>query len=139
MSLQYLLDTNILSEPIRERRNKNVLSRLRLFEDVIATASVVWHELIYGCYRLPDSPRRRAIETYFHEAVWRGMPILEYTAKAATWHAAERARLEILDREPPYVDGQIAAIAKVNGLVVVTNNVRDFEQFDGLDIENWFR
>lgn len=139
MSLEYLLDTNVLVDPVRERPNKNVLRRLRMFDEVIATASIVWHELLYGCHRLPETPRRHSLEEYLHESIWKGMPILDYTGKAATWHAAERARLELSGYSAPFADGQIAAIAKVNGLILVTNNVRDFQHFDGLQVENWFR
>jgi tRNA(fMet)-specific endonuclease VapC len=41
-------------------------------------------------------------------------------------------------RVPPFVDGQIAAIAAVNGLTLVTRNVRDFRRFAGLPVVNWF-
>jgi tRNA(fMet)-specific endonuclease VapC len=112
---------------------------MRHFEELIATATVVWHELLYGCFRLPHSRRRHAIEQYLHERVRRTVQFLDYTAEAAAWHATERARLELLGQDAPFVDGQIAATATVNGLVLVTNNVRDFEHFDGLKIENWFR
>ena len=112
---------------------------MRHFRELIATATVVWHELLYGCYRLPHSARRHAIELYLRESVRRSVPLLNYTAEAADWHASERARLELLGQDTPFVDGQIAAVAKVNGLVLVTNNVRDFKHFQGLKIENWFR
>ena len=56
---------------------------------------------------------------------------------AADWHAAERARLTGLGRTPPFVDGQIAAIAHVNGLVLVTANVADFRHFADLSVEDW--
>ena len=38
----------------------------------------------------------------------------------------------------PFVDGQIAATAQAHGLILVTRNVRDFELFAGLTVENWF-
>ena len=139
MSLQYLLDSDTLSEPMRPRPNRNVLRRLRFNHDSIATASVVWHEMLYGCFCLPDSPKRHSIEKHLHEVIRRNVPVLDYTAAAASWHAAERARLELLGKEAPFRDGQIAATGKVNGLVVVTNNVRDFRLFQGLKVENWFR
>jgi tRNA(fMet)-specific endonuclease VapC len=41
-------------------------------------------------------------------------------------------------RTPASVDGQIAAIAAVNGLTLVTQNVTDFAAFEGLDVEDWF-
>ena len=139
MTIEYLLDTDVVSEPTRPKPNKHVMRRWAHHRDRVATASVVWHELLYGCQLLPDSARRHKMEKYLDEAVRRTMPILAYTAEAAAWHAAERARLELRGQSPPHADSQIAAVAKVNGLTLVTNNVRDFENFDGLKIENWFR
>ncbi|MEK8020697.1 MAG: PIN domain-containing protein [Candidatus Parabeggiatoa sp.] len=46
--LLFLLDTNILSEPIRPKPNQNVLDRLDEHQDEIATATIVWHELLFG-------------------------------------------------------------------------------------------
>ncbi len=40
-------------------------------------------------------------------------------------------------RTPASVDGQIAAIAAVNGLTLTTQNVTDFTAFEGLDVEDW--
>jgi tRNA(fMet)-specific endonuclease VapC len=39
---------------------------------------------------------------------------------------------------PAFADGQIASIAFCNNLILVTNNVADFQFFDGLMIDNWF-
>ncbi len=64
-------------------------------------------------------------------------PILEYDSAAAEWHAAERARLEKAGETPPFVDGQIAAIASVNYLVLVTANEADFRRFNGLQVQSW--
>ena len=64
-------------------------------------------------------------------------PILPYDEAAATWHGEERARLDALGRPAPLVDGQIAAIANVNGLVLATTNDNDFAGFKGLTVENW--
>ena len=43
------------------------------------------------------------------------------------------------DALPSAADGQIASIARVNELVVVTANVKDFRRFEGLEVQNWFR
>ena len=43
-----------------------------------------------------------------------------------------------LGKTPAFVDGQIASIAMSNNLVLVTNNVSDFQFFAGLEVENWF-
>jgi tRNA(fMet)-specific endonuclease VapC len=65
------------------------------------------------------------------------LPILPYDEAAAEWHAMERARLAALGRTLPFVDGQIAAIAQTNNLVLVTANAVDFRDFAGLTIEDW--
>jgi len=69
--------------------------------------------------------------------VRRSFPNLPYDEAAATWHGEERARLEALGRPGPFVDGQIAAVAHVHGLVLVTTNETDFDGFKGLTVENW--
>lgn len=89
--------------------------------------------------RLPASKKRSAIEAYLEEAVRRALPILPYDEQAATWHAKERARLGKRGRPPSAADGQIASIARINELVVVTANVKDFRRFEGLEIENWLK
>jgi tRNA(fMet)-specific endonuclease VapC len=63
-------------------------------------------------------------------------PVLAYDREAADWHASERIRLGPAVT-PPLVDGQIAAIAMVNGLTLVTDNVVDFRCFEGLRLGNW--
>jgi tRNA(fMet)-specific endonuclease VapC len=63
---------------------------------------------------------------------------LPYNQAAAEWHAAERARLSNIGQPPPFADGQIAAIAKVNDLIVVTANDSDFKRFAEISVENWF-
>lgn len=64
MSIRYLVDTNILSEAIRQTPNQKVMQRLKQERHHIATASVVWHELLFGCQRLPVSRRRSQLENY---------------------------------------------------------------------------
>lgn len=136
--IRYLLDTNILSEPLRPRPNPNVLQTLIDCSEALATASVVYHEICFGCQRLPDSRKRRAIEAYLQEEVKAKLVILPYDVEAAEWYALERARLVRLGRTPPYLDGQIAAIAAINDLILVTHNTADYADFQNLPIENWF-
>lgn len=139
MTLRYLLDTNVLSEPIKSHPNERMLERLAEHDGEFATCSVVWHELSYVAARLPASKKRRAIEAYLAEAVRSTLPILPYDQEAATWHAKERARLTRNGRPPSAADGQIAAIAHANELVLVTANVKDFRRFKDLVVEDWSR
>jgi len=71
------------------------------------------------------------------ELVLGSFPIMDCDRKAADWHGRERARLVAAGRTPPFVDGQIAAIAHANGLVLVTSNTGDFREFTDLRIESW--
>lgn len=137
MSLKYLLDTNIVSEPLRPKPLHGVIRKLRRHEDEIAISSVVWHELRFGVDRLPISRRREAIDRYLEEVVLATMPILDYDRAAAEWHAKERARLAARGETPPFADGQIAAIARVNELILVTFNDADFRRFQGLRVLSW--
>jgi tRNA(fMet)-specific endonuclease VapC len=135
---KYLIDTNILSEPLKPQPNRSVVEKMQLYFEEIAIASVTWHEILFGCYRLPPSKKRTRIEEYLKELVQPSIPILEYDDRAADWHASERARLTAIGQPPAFADGQIAAIAYVNDLILVTNNVSDYNNFQYLKIENWF-
>lgn len=64
---RYLLDTNILSEPLKPLPNPQVMQRFEQSTDEIAIAAVSWHELRYGCSRLPASKRKSQIEQYLVE------------------------------------------------------------------------
>ena len=114
-----------------------ILERLDTHGPECAIAAPVWHELTYGCRRLPKGKRRAALQAYLRDVVHGSFPILPYDEAAATWHGEERARLEALGRPGPFVDGQIAAIAQVHGLVLATTNDKDFARFKGLTVENW--
>ena len=135
--MRYLLDTNIISAPLRSEPNVDVIRLLREHEREFAIPAPVWHELRFGCAQLAQSRRREIIERYIEDVVLESFPILEYGWKAADWHARERARLIAVGRTPPFVDGQIAAIAYANGLTLVTSNTRDFRHFEGLNIQSW--
>ncbi|WP_414573397.1 type II toxin-antitoxin system VapC family toxin [Nostoc sp. CCY 9925] len=138
MSLNYLLDTNILSEAKRPHPNEKVMENLRLYRQETATAILVIHEMLYGCFRLPTSKKRQDIEDYINNVILAEIPLFDYDLKSAQYHAQERARLSKIGKNPGFIDGQIASIAVTNNLILVTNNVADFQDFDGINIENWF-
>jgi tRNA(fMet)-specific endonuclease VapC len=137
VTLKYLLDTDVVSEPLRPKPQHGVIRKLGRHEDEIAIPSIVWHELRYGAERLPPSRRREAIVQYLDRVVLATMPILDYDHAAAEWHAKERGRLVAQGATPPLADGQIAAIAQVNELVLVTFNDADFRQFKNLRVLSW--
>jgi tRNA(fMet)-specific endonuclease VapC len=138
VSLRFLLDTNVLSEPLKPTPDVGVMQHLREHRQELATATLIWHELLFGCYRLTSSTRRTAIEQYLSQVVAL-LPMFPYDEAAAEWHARERARLVSLGKTPAFVDNQIAAIAQVNHLTLVTANIADFVQFDSLNVVNWMQ
>jgi tRNA(fMet)-specific endonuclease VapC len=131
-----LLDTNALAEAVRPAPNPGFLTKLRANEAKVAIASVTLHEALYGVERLPEGNRKEILRAYVRDVVTK-MPVLPYDAAAAEWHARERVRLEAAGRPMPYADGQIAAIAFVHALTLVTANVRDFRSVKGLRVEDW--
>lgn len=139
MTLRYLLDTSIVSTPVSKKPDAAIVRRLDQHGPECAIAAPVWHELTYGCRRLPRGKRRAALEIYLRDVVRASFPVLPYDEAAAMWHGEERARLEALGRPTPFVDGQIAAIAHANGLILVTTNTKDFARFKELTVENWSR
>ena len=77
------------------------------------------------------------MKAYLEEVILPVLSILPYDLAAAEWHASERARLTRAGKTPPFVDGQIAAIAYVNDLELVTMNLQDFEPFVDLPVTDW--
>lgn len=137
MSLVYLLDTNILSEPTRQSPDTRVIKKLTQYQYQIALAAPVYYELLTGCRRLPQSKRRDKLEAYLSGFI-NTLPVLPYDEKAADWHSTEQVRLSNEGLTPAFFDSQIAAVAVSNRLIMVTRNVDDFKDFAGLDVINWF-
>ncbi len=138
MNPRYLLDANVLSEPLKPIPHPGVLAQIERHRAESASAAPVWNELVYGCRRVPESKRRATIEKYL-STLAAALTIFPYDQRAAERHGSERARLEAAGRTPPFVDGQIAAVAQVHDLILVTRNGDDFGAFEGLRIENWWR
>lgn len=77
------------------------------------------------------------IEEFLSDVVQSTLDIIFYDETAAAWHAEQRAVLTKAGRQPSFVDGQIAAIANVNQLILVTRNTSDYKVFSDLEIVNW--
>ena len=134
--MRYLLDTNVVSELAKPVPDAGVEARFGAHHGSSVISVLTWHELHYGIARMGASRRKQLLQE-FVETVVGVRPPLPYEVRAAQWHAAERARLEATGRTLPFVDGQIAAIAAVNGLTLITRNVTDFRGIRGLKVERW--
>ena len=112
------------------------MRHLSLHQGHVAIASITWHELRFGIARLPSGRRKEGLLDALDS--WRDIvPILEYDVQAAEWHARERARLLAAGRIVEIFDGQIAAIAAIRQLTLVTANMRDFHDYQGLTVVDW--
>lgn len=136
--INYLLDTNILSEPARKTPNQNVMHCFSRYDGQYVTASIVWHELQYDCELLANSKRKTELQSYLQALQNGGLIILPYSKIAAEWYAKQRAILNEQGKMPAYADGEIAAIAAANNLTLVTRNIDDFSEFKNLELDNWF-
>ena len=88
--IRFLLDATIIQEPLKPSPDANVVQQLAQHHAEFAIAATAWHELWFGCRRLPPSYKRTVVEAYLNELVADAIPILPYDAKAADWHADER-------------------------------------------------
>jgi tRNA(fMet)-specific endonuclease VapC len=133
----FLLDTNVVSELAKRVPAPAVEARVKTHERVCAVAAPTVEELAFGIARLPPSRKRHMLGRWLEGVVAR-FAVLPYDARAALWLGAERARLAAAGRSAPRADGEIAAVAVVNDLVLVTRDSGDFRNFAGLKVEDWF-
>jgi tRNA(fMet)-specific endonuclease VapC len=137
LSLKYLLDTSTISATMGARPSRATLTKMTQREQQCALPAVVWEELSYGCARLPAGKRKDELEAYLLEVIHPAFAILPYDEAAAHWHGLERARQERVGQIRPQIDDQIAAIACVNDLILVTANTKHFKGFKDLRVEDW--
>ncbi len=137
MMKKYVLDSNIFSEINKEVVDENVRKAFFLHRSQVYLATSVWSELSYGMEILPNGRRKEKIREFLHDVV-AYFPVLNYDKNSATIHAQIRANARKKGRILPFVDSQIAAIAIANEAVLVTRNVKDFRDIEGLTVVNWF-
>jgi len=136
-SNHWLLDTNIISEAAKPQPNAQVIEWMDRYTQELCTAAPVWHELRFGWLRMPDGQRKDKIGRYIQQVV-SAIPVLPYDEAAARIHANIRCECAQIGFSLAFVDGQIASIAMAHGLTLVTRNLKDFQQVQGLRVVNWF-
>lgn len=139
MSRGFLLDTNVLSELMREQPAAAVLDWFSQNTRVsMQTSSITQAEILTGIALLPNSKRRTALavaaEQMFEED-FAGL-CLPFDAAAAKTYAVIVATRTQQGQPISTEDAQIAAIALAAGLTVVTRNIKDFDNIDGLPLVN---
>ena len=128
----FLLDTNALSDLVRNPAGSIARRIAAEGEDAVCTSVIVAAELRYGaCKR--GSPRL----TERVEALLGELPVLAFEAPADAAYGEIRTALEAAGTPIGGNDLLIAAQARAADLVVVTANLREFTRVEGLRVENW--
>ncbi len=130
--LRYLLDTNIVIYVLK-RRPVEVLSTFNANASRMAISSITLAELLHGAENSSRvSENLAAVEDFCSR-----LEVLPYGPKAAQHYGIIRAALGKLGQPIGVNDMHIAAHARSEGLVLVTNNMGEFARVPALEAENW--
>jgi toxin FitB len=133
-----ILDTNVVSEPLKPQPDTSVLSWLDAQSpQTLYITSINLAELATGIAILPAGRKRSALQQALDQ---RTIPlfegrILHFDAKAAHAFAALSAKLQATGDTISFADCAIAAIAMANGFALATRNTRDFKN-TGIELLN---
>jgi toxin FitB len=124
-----VLDTNVVSEPMRRDRDPAVQAWLdqQVAESLYLTATSL-SELLLGIEILPDGKRKKGLAAALGEllAMLFGPRILPFDQQAAIVYAPLVRRARVGGRPISVADGQIAAIAATHGFTVATRDTAPF-------------
>jgi len=130
--LKYLLDTNIVIYVLK-RRPVEVLAVFNANASRMAISSITLSELMYGAEKSLNVNRNlEAIEEFVSH-----LDVLPYDAKASQHYGQIKATLERKGEIIGENDIHIAAHAISQGLILVSNNVKEFNRVPNLALENW--
>jgi tRNA(fMet)-specific endonuclease VapC len=130
--LRYLLDTNIVIYVLK-RRPVELLSTFNANASRMAISSITLAELFHGAEKSSRVSENLATVEDFCSR----LQVLPYGPKAAQHYGAIRAALEKFGQPIGVNDIHIAAQARSEGLVLVTNNMGEFARVPALEVENW--
>jgi len=132
--VRYLLDTNILSDLIRNPQGRIATQIARVGEGAVCTSIIVAAELRYGAAKKASARLTEQVET-----VLGALDVLPLDQPIDRVYGERRAQLETVGRMIGGNDLLIASQAISLGCTVVTDNEREFSQVSGLSLENWLR
>ena len=130
--IKYLLDTNIVIY-VMKRRPIEVLETFNQNASRMAISAITMSELHHGAEKSERVTQNLEVIEDFASR----LEILPYTEKASQHYGSIRSVLEKSGQVIGVNDLHIAAHARSEGLVLVTNNVREFERIPALAVENW--
>lgn len=130
--LKYLLDTHIVIY-VMKRRPLEVLNLFNQNASRMAISAITLAELFHGA----EKSTRVSDNLFAIEDFCSRLEVLPYGAKAAQHYGAIRSALEKAGQTIGVNDLHIAAHARSEGLIVVTNNTGEFARVPALQLENW--
>lgn len=128
-----MLDTNICIHVIKNRPETVIRNFLKHEPSELCISSITYAELMHGVEKSQDAERNRIAITLFLSP----LSVLEFDNYAAEEYGKVRANLERKGTPIGPMDTLIAAHAKAEDLILVTNNTREFNRVEGLTVENW--
>jgi tRNA(fMet)-specific endonuclease VapC len=131
---RYMLDTNIISDLIRDPQGRAAKHIAKVGEDNICTSIIVAAELRYGCAKSGSKRLVTAVEDLLGE-----IPVLPFDAPADAEYGSIRSQLERAGKPIGSNDLLIGAHACAVGAAIVTANADEFKRIRGLKVENWLR
>ena len=140
MRKTYLLDTNIVSEFVKNQPNEQVLNFYMGRKSLCAISSVTWQEITRGVNRMPEGKRKDCIQNFI-DNFGENVEVIPFDKFAAGICGEIQAAAEQGGKTLPNYDSQIAATAISNGMILVTHNTADFQMMkekNFLRLEDWF-
>ena len=138
--MAFLLDTNIVSETIRPRPRQAVLDWIeaRNPSDLFLAAQTIG-ELVRGARKVKEQDRRERFERWIEQDLARQFDgrVLPFDGRAAAIWGRLMGDGDRAGRRPAAADAQIAAVAILHELILVTRNVRDFVRLDVQLLNPW--
>lgn len=128
-----VLDTDVCIEILRG--NPRVLERRQASPDRAATTWITACELAYGAANSRHPDQNQTLVTEFLST----LPILDLSLPSALLFGQHKARLRRNGASVADADLMIASIALAQGATLVTGNIRHYDRFEGLPLEDWIR
>ncbi|MDE6662704.1 MAG: type II toxin-antitoxin system VapC family toxin [Lachnospiraceae bacterium] len=131
--MKYMLDTNICIYAIKHKPDTVIRKFLSHDPEELCISAITYAELMHGVEKSIAVERNRIAMSLFLSPI----TILQFDERAAEEYGRIKAELEKKGTPIGPMDTLIASHAKSRGLIIVTNNTREFNRVVGLTVEDW--
>ncbi len=131
--MKYMLDTNICIYAIKHKPDTVIRNFLSHDPEELCISAITYAELMHGVEKSMAVEKNRIAMSLFLSPI----TILQFDERAAEEYGRIKAELEKKGTPIGPMDTLIASHAKSRGLIIVTNNTREFNRVVGLTVEDW--